>query len=65
MKAVCPACREEFDVDKNTHEEGDLVDCPECGESCVIAVRKGKFVLKTEKSKYDDGDDFYGDDYDE
>lgn len=62
MKVICPKCKEDFELDKNAHDEGDSVECPECGEFCTIVVKKGKFVLQPENSKYDSGDDFYQDD---
>ncbi len=63
MKVKCPDCKEEFDLDKNAYDEGDSVECPECGASCIIEVKRGKFVLKKESAKYfEEEDDFQEDD---
>lgn len=62
MKVKCPKCKEPFEIDKNAYDEGDTVECAECGEFAIIEVKKGKFVLRPENSKYDDGDDFFTDD---
>jgi len=43
MSVECPECGEDFEIDKNEHDEGDSIDCPECGESSTIKIKKGKF----------------------
>lgn len=52
MSVECPECGEDFEIDKNEHDEGDSIDCPECGESSTIKIKKGKFKLASEKEKY-------------
>ena len=62
MKVKCPKCKEKFDIDKNSHDEGDSVECPECGASSILAVKKGIFHLEPEESKYDKyEEEFLGD----
>ena len=39
-KVVCPGCGEAFDLDIELFEEGDSLECPECGSELVVA-RKG------------------------
>lgn len=34
--ATCPECDADLDVDESDVEEGDQVDCPECGETFVV-----------------------------
>ena len=66
MKVKCPKCKEFFDIDKNPHDEGDSLECPECGTASIIAVKKGKILLEPEESKYDKyGEDFFGEEYEE
>ena len=66
MKVKCPKCKELFDIDKNSHDEGDTVDCPECGASSVVVVKKGRMLLEPEESKYDSVDeDYFGEDFED
>ncbi|MFH0714474.1 MAG: hypothetical protein V1847_01525 [Candidatus Diapherotrites archaeon] len=58
MKVKCPECKEEFDLDKNATDEGDAVECPECGASCIVEIKRGKFVLKKESAKYFEDNEF-------
>ncbi len=34
--ATCPECDADLSVDESDIEEGDQVDCPECGERFVV-----------------------------
>lgn len=34
--ATCPECDADLDIDESDVEEGDQVDCPECGETFVV-----------------------------
>lgn len=35
--AICPACDAEIEVDEFDVDQGDLLSCPECGESLEVA----------------------------
>ncbi len=48
---------EKFDLDKNEFDEGDFVECPDCGNSLKIKVIKGKFRLSTPKEAIHDFDE--------
>jgi lysine biosynthesis protein LysW len=50
--ATCPECDADLDLDESDVEEGDQVDCSECGESFVVT---GTDPLELELA--DDGDD--------
>jgi len=56
MRVKCPDCREKIEVDVNEYEEGDCIDCPECGLDLILEVKGGKFSATTEKAKYYDED---------
>ena len=62
MDVGCPECSEKFDLDKNEFDEGDFVECPECGTSLKIKVVKGKFKLSTSKADIYDFDEVDFDD---
>ncbi|MFH1588269.1 MAG: hypothetical protein ABIA76_02960 [Candidatus Diapherotrites archaeon] len=63
MKVKCPRCKEIINLDINEHEEGDEVECQECGERCIVLVNEGKFKLITERQKFlEESDDFDTDD---
>mgnify|MGYP001566287002 CR=1 FL=1 len=52
MKAKCPECDEQIEVDKNEVEENDTIECPECGEESTVKIKKGKIKLASQKEKY-------------
>lgn len=41
MKSKCPKCEGTVKLDSELHEEGDSVECPECGIELFV-VKKGK-----------------------
>ncbi|NOT28609.1 MAG: hypothetical protein HOP16_21215 [Acidobacteria bacterium] len=54
--ATCPEC--EFDeVDTSDFEEGDAVNCPECGKSLVVAANGDLDYADDEDDDLDDDDD--------
>jgi len=60
----CPKCKEFFEIDKNRYDEGDSVECSECGVSSIFVVKKGKIMLEPEENRYDDIDEeYFGEDY--
>lgn len=52
MKVKCPGCTEAFDLSVNEHEEGDALECPECGTELTVIVKNGKLGVMGEKEKY-------------
>lgn len=52
--ATCPECDADLDLDESDVEEGDQVDCPECGESFVVT---GTDPLELELADDDDEDE--------
>lgn len=53
--ATCPACdADDLEVDEFDVEEGDIVNCPECGASLVV---NSLSPLEFETSDEDDDDE--------
>jgi lysine biosynthesis protein LysW len=52
--ATCPECDADLDIDESDIEEGDQVDCPECGETFVVT---GTDPLELESADEDDEDE--------
>ncbi len=47
MNVPCPKCQANIKLDLELHEEGDSVECPECGIELFVA-RKGKKLALVE-----------------
>jgi DNA-directed RNA polymerase subunit RPC12/RpoP len=48
---MCPACGEKFELDTELYDEGDLIECNECGTSLTVIKRNNKLsVVETESS---------------
>jgi DNA-directed RNA polymerase subunit RPC12/RpoP len=64
MKVVCPDCKEPFDISPNEYDEGDDVECPECGMALIVEVKNGRLAVITEKAKYYDEelDEYFSED---
>ena len=52
--ATCPECDADLDIDEADVEEGDQVDCAECGESFVVT---GTDPLELELADDDEDED--------
>jgi predicted Zn finger-like uncharacterized protein len=52
--ATCPECDADLDVNESDVEEGDQVDCSECGESFVVT---GTEPLELEMVDSDDDEE--------
>jgi len=57
--ATCPVCEaEDLEVDEYEVDEGDLVNCPECGASLeVSSVSPLEFEAVSDDDEDDDDDD--------
>ncbi len=53
MKAKCPKCKEPIELNPNTHDEGDSIECPECGAQLTVTLKKGLLGVEPEHSKYE------------
>lgn len=57
-KAVCPECEEQVFVDAEC-EQGDIVNCDECGAKLeVVGLDPVELDLSEEGGTDEDGDDF-------
>ncbi len=54
MKATCPECYYEFEVD-NEVMLGEVIECPDCGiELEVIEIKEEEVVLQKAESEEED-----------
>jgi len=53
MKTKCPKCEGTVELDPELHEEGDSVECEECGTELFV-VRKGKKLSVAESFEEED-----------
>ena len=60
----CPECKEKFEIDMSEYDDGDSLDCEECGAELLIKMDSvGKFSIITPKEKFlDEDEDFDMDD---
>jgi alpha-aminoadipate carrier protein LysW len=61
--AKCPECDEEVYVDADS-EQGDIVNCDECGSDLEVVGLDPVELDLHEREKQDDYDDYGGDGYD-
>lgn len=52
MKVKCPECKDALELSHNEHEEGDIIQCPECSVDLIVQVKGGKFRVVTEKERF-------------
>lgn len=58
--ATCPECDADLPVDEQDLEEGDAVDCAECGESFVVTGTDPlelELAEDADEDEEDEGDD--------
>jgi len=67
MPVVCPECDNPLDIDADDVEEGEVVQCAECGTDLEIVSSDPLEIAPVEEEGYDDEDDdnHLGDDEDE
>ena len=53
MKSKCPKCEGEIELDPELHEEGDSVECKECGTELFV-VKQGKKLSVAETFEEDE-----------
>jgi len=51
MKTSCPVCKTEIELDTNEYDEGDTIECDECGEELEVEIRNGSYRLVTSNEK--------------
>jgi alpha-aminoadipate/glutamate carrier protein LysW len=65
MAVVCPECDNPIDVDADEVEEGETVQCDECGVDLEIVSVDPVEVAVIDEAGYDDEDAIHADDEDE
>ena len=64
-KIKCPECKERFETDLKEYDDGDTLDCPECGAELLVEYdTKGKPKITTPKEKFMEEDEDFEEDED-
>jgi lysine biosynthesis protein LysW len=61
---LCPECESDLDLDEDDVEEGDVVECPECGTEFEVVSTGPLELAKTEGDEVLEDED-YDEDEDE
>lgn len=65
MPVVCPECETPLDVDVDEVEEGEVIQCEECGTGLEVVSSDPLELAPVEEEGYDDEDDDTGKNSDE
>lgn len=57
MSVVCPECDNPLDIDVDDVEEGEVVQCDECGTDLEIVSADPLEIAPVDNEKYDDEDE--------
>jgi alpha-aminoadipate/glutamate carrier protein LysW len=57
MPVVCPECDNPLDIDPDDVEEGEVVQCEECGTDLEVVSNDPLELAPVEEEGYDDEDD--------
>jgi alpha-aminoadipate carrier protein LysW len=57
MSVVCPECDNPLDIDVDDVEEGDVVQCSECGTDLEVVSSDPLELAAVDAEGYDDEDD--------
>ena len=57
LDVKCSECEGRFDLDQNEIDEGDPVDCPDCGAGFKVKIVGEEFKLVTHKEEIHDFDE--------
>ena len=57
MSVVCPECDNPLDIDADDVEEGEIVQCDECGTNLEIVSSDPLELAAVEEQGYDDEDE--------
>jgi alpha-aminoadipate carrier protein LysW len=62
---MCPECESDLDLDEGDVEEGDVVECPECGSEFEVVSTGPLELTKIGDEDEDEDEDEYDEDEDE
>ncbi len=54
---ICPECESDLDIEEDDLEEGDVIECPECGSEFEIVSTGPLEMTKVDGEDEDDEDD--------
>jgi alpha-aminoadipate carrier protein LysW len=57
MAVVCPECDNPLDIDTNDVEEGEIIQCDECGTDLEVVSSDPLELSAVDEEGYDDEDD--------
>jgi alpha-aminoadipate carrier protein LysW len=57
MSVVCPECDNPLDIDADDVEEGEIVQCDECGTDLEVVSSDPLELAPVEEEGYDDEDE--------
>jgi alpha-aminoadipate/glutamate carrier protein LysW len=57
MSVVCPECDNPLDIDVDDVEEGELIQCDECGSDLEVVSSDPLELAAVDAEGYDDEDD--------
>lgn len=57
MSVVCPECDNPLDIDVDDVEEGEIIQCDECGTDLEIVSADPLELAAVDEEGYDDEDD--------
>lgn len=62
---MCPDCESDLDLDEDDVEEGDVVECPECGSEFEVVSTGPLELTKIDAEEEDEEDDDFDEEKDE
>lgn len=65
MAVVCPECDNPLDIDVDDVEEGEVIQCDECGTDLEVVSNDPLELAPVEEEGYSDEDDDFAEDEDE
>lgn len=65
MSVVCPECDNPLDIDVDDVEEGEVIQCDECGSDLEVVSSDPLELAPVDAEGYDDEDDAISADEDE
>lgn len=58
MSVVCPECDNPLDIDADDVEEGEVIQCDECGTDLEVVSSDPLEIAAVDEEGYDEEDDY-------